>query len=73
VIPDHPGAVCYLNGVIRDVDGSWIVTCSDLAALDNVAECLPAMYLHLLTPESDDWQMLGGSKEIDGCTRSDYT
>ncbi len=59
MIPDQGGGVLYLNGVLREVDGSWVVACGTLAALESVAHCLPAVYQHLLTPDSDDWQILG--------------
>jgi hypothetical protein len=62
MIPAQSGSVRYLNGVRRDVDGSWVVACGDLAALASVAHCLPAVYQHLLTPDSDDWQPLGEKK-----------
>jgi hypothetical protein len=62
MISDQGGGVRYLNGVLRDVDGSWVVACGNLATLDSVAHCLPAGYQHLLTPDSDDWQPLRGKK-----------
>jgi hypothetical protein len=62
MLADQGGGVRYLNGVLRDVDGSWVVACGDLAALESVAHCLPTVYQHLLTPDSDDWQPLGGKK-----------
>ena len=62
MLTDSGGSIRYLNGVLRDRDGFWVVACCDLAALDSVANCLPAMYQHLLTPDSDDWQNLEGKK-----------
>ncbi|HEY0755735.1 MAG TPA: hypothetical protein VGD98_17385 [Ktedonobacteraceae bacterium] len=59
MLADHGnGGVRYLNGVLRDVDGSWIVAGQNLAALERLVNCLPTIYQHLLTPESDDWQIL---------------
>jgi hypothetical protein len=62
MLTDSSGGVHYLNGVLRERDGSWVAACGDLAALERVEHCLPAMYQHLLTPDSDDWQTLGGKK-----------
>jgi hypothetical protein len=58
VIPEMDSSIRYLNGVFREVDGSWIVATGNLAALDSVVSCLPAAYQHLLTPYSDDWHAL---------------
>lgn len=58
MLTDSSGGLRYLDGVLRDRDGCWIVACCDLAALDTVVHCLPAVYQHLLTPDSDDWQHL---------------
>ena len=55
---DNGGGVRYLDGVLRDVDGSFVVACSDLSALNAVAQCLPAAYQHLLTPDKNDWQIV---------------
>src|SRR5690242_20157477 len=55
MIPDPGGGVRYLNGVLREEDGSWVVACGDLAAVECIANCLPVTYQHLLTPDSDDW------------------
>jgi hypothetical protein len=62
MLSDHGGGVRYLNGVLRERDGSWVVACGDLAALESVANCLPSGYQHLLTLDSDDWQPLEGKK-----------
>jgi hypothetical protein len=59
---DPDGGIRYLDGVLREMDGSWVVACRDLAALGSVNNCLPAVYQHLLTPNSDDWHPLGGKK-----------
>jgi hypothetical protein len=56
MMADQGGGVRYLNGVRRGVDGSWIVTCGDLAVLESMVNCLSAIYQHMLTPDSDDWQ-----------------
>lgn len=61
-LTDSGGSIRYLNGVLRDRDGFWVVASCDLAALDHVANCLPAVYQHLLTPDSDDWQNLEGKE-----------
>ena len=66
MLPDHGGGIRYLNGVLREGDGSWVVICGDLAAVESVANCLPATYQHLLTPDSDDWQPLE-RKQGDRC------
>lgn len=66
MLPDPGGSVRYLNGVLKEMDGSWIVACGDLAAVDSVANCLPAIYQHLLTPDSDDWHPLE-RKQGDQC------
>jgi len=58
IIPEQVTSIRYLNGVLRDGDGSWIVACSDLAALVSIEHCLPPEYQHLLTPTSNDWQTL---------------
>lgn len=55
MLPEMNGGIRYLNGVLKEMDGSWIVACGNLEALDRVAHCLPAAYQHLLTPNSDDW------------------
>ncbi|GHO50908.1 hypothetical protein [Ktedonospora formicarum] len=60
-IPEYKG-VRYLNGVLRDGDGSWVVVCDDLTALSCALSCLPTIYQHLLTPDSDDWQPSEGLK-----------
>lgn len=62
VLPDQGSSIHYLNGVLREADGSWVVACNDLAALDRVAYCLPTGYRHLLVPNSDDWQPLENKK-----------
>lgn len=62
MLPDQGSGVRFLNGVLREVDGSWVVACGDLAELESIASCLPAVYHHLLTPDSDDWQLLRGKK-----------
>ena len=62
MISDHGGGVRYLNGVLRNGDGSWVVASGDLTALESVAHCLPAAYEHLLTPDSDDWYPLRAKK-----------
>jgi hypothetical protein len=58
MIPEIDGGIRYLNGVLKEMDGSWIVACGNLEALDRVAHCLPVAYQHLLTPNSDDWHTL---------------
>ncbi len=72
MISDPGGSIRYLNGVLRDADGSWVVACADLAALVSVAHCLPAGYQHLLAPESDDWQPLKERKSA-CCFQAGYT
>lgn len=64
ILTDSGGGIRYLNGVRRDIDGSWIVDGCDVTALDNVALCFPPAYQHLLIPDSDDWQILVGNKSI---------
>lgn len=67
MLTDSGGGVRYLNGVRRDEDGSWVINRCDHAVLGIVAHCLPQEYQHLLAPESDDWQMLGGKKQEESC------
>jgi hypothetical protein len=67
MLADVSGGVRYLNGVLRDVDGSWVIGCCDVAALDSIASGLPATYLHLLALNSDDWQSLGRNEQSEGC------
>jgi hypothetical protein len=62
MICDQGGGVRYLNGVLRDGDGSWVVAGAGLAALESMAHCLPAAYQHLLAPDSDDWYSLSAKK-----------
>ncbi len=62
MLTDSGGGVRYLNSVLRDIDGSWVVEGCDVAALDIVAHCLPAAYQHLLAPDSDDWRTMIGKK-----------
>lgn len=64
---DAGGGVRYLNGVLRDMDGSWIIAGCGVAALDNVASCLPTAYLHLLALDSGDWHILLGRKKRARC------
>jgi hypothetical protein len=64
ILTASDGGVRYLNGVLRDMDGSWVINYCDIANLDSVAHCLPAAYQHLLTPDSDDWQTLGKVNDI---------
>lgn len=61
------GGVRYLNGVLRDRDGAWVIDGCDVAALNLVMHCLPAAYQHLLAPASDDWQIIGGKKQRERC------
>jgi hypothetical protein len=66
-LTDSGGGVRYLNGVLREMDGSWVIDGCDVAALDNIARCLPAAYLHLLALDSGDWQALIGKKKSERC------
>ncbi len=67
VLADSGGGVRYLNGVLRDMDGSWVINGCDVAALDIVAHCLPATYQLLLAPYSDDWQSIVEKKQSERC------
>lgn len=67
VLTDSGGGVRYLNGVLRDMDGSWVIDGCDVAALDIVVHCLPATYQHLLASYSDDWQSIVGKKQSERC------
>jgi hypothetical protein len=66
-LTDASGGVRYLNGVLRDMDGSWVIDRCDIIALDSVAHCLPAAYQHLLALDSDDWQTIAGKKLGERC------
>ncbi len=67
MLTDSGGGVRYLNGVLRDMDGSWVIDGNDVAALDSVALCLPVAYLRLLAPDSDNWQTMVGKKRSEQC------
>lgn len=67
VLTDSSGGVRYLNGVFRDIDGSWVIGRCDVAALDIVAHGLPVAYQHLLALNSDDWQIIGKKEQGKGC------
>ena len=67
ILTDSDGSVRYLNGVLRDRDGFWVIDGCDIAALDSVAHCLPAAYQHLLVPASNDWQSMVGKKQSERC------
>ena len=55
---DSGSSIHYLNGVLRDIDGSWVMGSCNVADLDAIMHCLPIAYQHLLAPESDDWQII---------------
>lgn len=65
VLTDSRGGVRYLNGVLRDSDGSWVIGRCDSAALNIVVHALPVAYQHLLALDSDDWQAI--RKKCEGC------
>ena len=62
MLTDSGGGVRYLNGVLRERDGSWVISGCDSAALDLVAHCLPIAHQHLLAPYNDDWHSIRGEK-----------